>query len=166
MWNIAIPCVTKLDPMNKHADFYWWYHDMETLSVFISLCEGNRLPSVFLRTNWPLMPDFHMSFQWRHNGRDFVTKHQPPDCFLNRLFRRRSKKTSKLRVTGLCAENSPGPVNSPHKWPATRKMFLFDDAIMVICCYINHYVYFFHCRWVALICLLISFSIFRSLAAG
>ena len=23
-----------------------------------------------------------------------------------------------------------GPVNSPHKWPATRKMFLFDDAIM------------------------------------
>ena len=27
--------------------------------------------------------------------------------FLNRLFRRRSKKTSKLRVTGLCAGNSP-----------------------------------------------------------
>ena len=26
---------------------------------------------------------------------------------LNRLFRRRSKKTSKLRVTGLCAGNSP-----------------------------------------------------------
>ena len=25
----------------------------------------------------------------------------------NRLFRRRSKKTSKLRVTGLCAGNSP-----------------------------------------------------------
>ena len=28
------------------------------------------------------------------------------DCLLNRLFRRRSKKTSKLRVTGLCAGNS------------------------------------------------------------
>ena len=24
-----------------------------------------------------------------------------------------------------------GPVNSPHKWPATRKMFPFDDVIMV-----------------------------------
>ena len=24
-----------------------------------------------------------------------------------------------------------GPVNSPHKWPVTRKMFPFDDAIMV-----------------------------------
>ena len=33
---------------------------------------------------------------------------QPHDCLLNRLFRRRSKKTSKLRVTGLCAGNSPG----------------------------------------------------------
>ena len=23
-----------------------------------------------------------------------------------------------------------GPVNSPHKWPVTQKMFLFDDVIM------------------------------------
>ena len=23
-----------------------------------------------------------------------------------------------------------GPVNSPHKWPVTRKMFLLDDVIM------------------------------------
>ena len=45
-------------------------------------------------------------------------------------FRRRSKKTSKLRVTGLCVGNSPGPVNSPHKGPVTRKMFPFDDVIM------------------------------------
>ena len=27
------------------------------------------------------------------------------------------------------------PVNSPHKWPVTRKMFPFDDVIMtIICC--------------------------------
>ena len=25
-----------------------------------------------------------------------------------------------------------GRVNSPHKWPVTRKMFLFDDVIMCI----------------------------------
>ena len=37
-----------------------------------------------------------ISLQWHHNG-----------CLLNRLFRGRSKKTSKLRVTGLCAGNSP-----------------------------------------------------------
>ena len=44
---------------------------------------------------------------WRHNECDGVSNHQPHDCLLRRLFRRRSKKTSKLRVTGLCAENSP-----------------------------------------------------------
>ena len=44
---------------------------------------------------------------WRHNGHDSVSNHQPHDCLLNHLFRRRSKKTSKLRVTGLCAGNSP-----------------------------------------------------------
>ena len=70
------------------------------------------------------------SLRWRHDGRDVVSNHQPHDCLLGRVFRRRSKKTSKLRVTGLCAGNSPGPVNSPHKWPVTRKMLPFDDVIM------------------------------------
>ena len=46
--------------------------------------------------------------QWRHNGRDSVSNHQPHDCLLNRLSIRRSKKTSKLHVTGLCEGNSPG----------------------------------------------------------
>ena len=49
------------------------------------------------------------TLRWRHNGRDGVSNHQPPDCLLNRLFRRRSKKTSKLCVAGLWAGNSPGP---------------------------------------------------------
>ena len=44
---------------------------------------------------------------WRHNERDGVSNHQPNDCLLNRLFSLRSKKTSKLRITGLCAGNSP-----------------------------------------------------------
>ena len=46
--------------------------------------------------------------------------------------RRRSKKTSKLRVTGLCEGNSPLTGEFPHKGPVTRKMFLFDDVIMCI----------------------------------
>ena len=51
--------------------------------------------------------------RWRHNGRDSVSNHQPHDCLLNRLFRRRSKKASKRRVTGLCAGNSPGTGGFP-----------------------------------------------------
>ena len=46
--------------------------------------------------------------RWRHNDHAGVSNHQPHGCLLNRLFRRKSKKTSKLRVTGLCAGNSPG----------------------------------------------------------
>ena len=45
--------------------------------------------------------------QWRHNERNGFSNHQPHNCLINRLFRHRSKKTSKLRVTGLCAGNSP-----------------------------------------------------------
>ena len=83
--------------------------------------------------NLPLLNQSYQSafsLHWRHNDHDGVSNHQPHGCLLNRLFRRWSKKTSKLRVTGLCVGNSPGPVNSPHKGPVTWKMFLFDDVIM------------------------------------
>ena len=49
----------------------------------------------------------NISLQWRHNEGDGVSNHQPSDCLLKRLFRRRPKKTSKLRITGLCEGNSP-----------------------------------------------------------
>ena len=76
-----------------------------------------------------------IALRWRHNDHAVVSNHQPRNCLLNRLFRRRSKKTSKLRVTGLCVGNSSGPVNSPHKGPVPRKMFPFDDVIMESCCF-------------------------------
>ena len=43
----------------------------------------------------------------RYNGHDGISNHQPCDCLLSRLIRRKSKKTLKLHVTGLCAGNSP-----------------------------------------------------------
>ena len=60
--------------------------------------------------NLPFSPDIFQSQQplhWRHNERGGVPDHQPRDCLLSRLFGCRSKKTSKLRVTGLCAGISP-----------------------------------------------------------
>ena len=53
------------------------------------------------------------SLLWRHNGHDGVSNHQPHDCLNNRVFRRRSKVTSKFRVTGLCEGNSPVPGEFP-----------------------------------------------------
>ena len=47
------------------------------------------------------------SLKWRHNERDGISNHRHLDCFLNFWFRHRSKKSFKLRVTGLCVGNSP-----------------------------------------------------------
>ena len=96
--------------MLTHNDNFYMYHNYR----------GNRATYAGGAT----------SLHWRHNDHDGVSNHQPRGCLLNRLFSRRSKKTSKLRVIGLCAGNSPGPVNSPHKGPVTRKIFPFDDVIM------------------------------------
>ena len=40
------------------------------------------------------------------------------------------RKHQSSALLALCVGNSPGPVNSPHKEPATRKMFPFDAVIM------------------------------------
>ena len=74
----------------------------------------------------------HSALQWRHKKCDGISNHQRYDCLLSRLYKRRSKKTSKLRVTGLCEGNSPVTGEFPHKVPVTRKMFPFDDVIMRI----------------------------------
>ena len=96
-------------------DPYWWSNnhlkkwidDIKMLSpnqvVYCMLCAAVRvdeqlLPGCLLRVNRLL---------WRHNERHSVSNHQPHDYFLNHLFSRRSKKTSKLRVTGLREANSP-----------------------------------------------------------
>ena len=67
----------------------------------------------------------HNLLQWRHNDHDGVSNHEPYDCLLNRLFRRRSKKTSKLRVTGLCARNSP----VTGEFPAQRASYAENVSI-------------------------------------
>ena len=67
---------------------------------------------------------------WRHNGHDGVSNHQPYDCLLNCLFRRRSKKTSKLRVTVLCEGNSPVTGEFPGQRTSNAGNFPFDDVIM------------------------------------
>ena len=54
-----------------------------------------------------------LTLQWRHNERDGVSNHQPYECLLDHLFRRRSKKISKLRVTCLCAGNAPVTAEFP-----------------------------------------------------
>ena len=63
-----------------------------------------------LVVSWDQLSLGHLNtLQWRYNEHDGVSNHQPHDC----LFRHISKKTSKLRVTGLCEGNSPVTVEFP-----------------------------------------------------
>ena len=106
---------------------------METGHITIGVSRGRwldnevniRPPSHWRGSGHPL--------RWRHNGPDCVSNHQPHDCLLNRLFQHRSKKTSKLRVTGLCAGNSPGtgefPAPGTGEFPAQRASYVENVSI-------------------------------------
>ena len=96
----------------------WLYHHIISIVSYIS--RESWVFSLALCSLWCvqiigyIMAWFvHISLLWRHNGRDGVSNHQPYDCLLNRLFRRRSKKTSELRVTGLCEGKSSGTGEFP-----------------------------------------------------
>ena len=71
------------------------------IDVFCPKCHNNIYIEQTLRAV------VRLSLQWRHNERYGVSNFQRHDCLHNRVFRRRSKKTSKFRVTGLCVGNSP-----------------------------------------------------------
>ena len=99
-WNLYAFCVTKM---------YLNYLDFTLITTGLFVYTWNttsrRLKCVCRCRKY--MQRLGGTRQWRHNGRDGVSNHQPHDCLLNRLFKRRSKKTSKHRVTGLCTGNSP-----------------------------------------------------------
>ena len=87
-----------------------------------------------------MVAEFHVntSLQWRHNGRDSVSNHQPHDCLLNGLFRRRSKKTSKLRVTGLCVGNSPGTGEFPAQMASYAKNVSIWSRHLILGSMVSH----------------------------
>ena len=70
----------------------------------------------------PPLTDINLlALRWRHNGYDSVSNHQPRECLLRRLIRPTSKKTSKLRITGLCAGNSPETGEFPAQMPSNAE---------------------------------------------
>ena len=85
---------------------------LPTLSYFLSYRTSYLIALPTCRISYVIVlptTSYFLSYplQSPHNLRDGVSSHQPHDCLLNRLFRHRSKKTSKVRVTGLCEGNSP-----------------------------------------------------------
>ena len=100
-------------------------------NILFKLIQMDTVLTAFLPLNWCCA----VSLQWRHNGLDGVSNHQPHHCLLSRLFGRRSKKTSKLRVTGLCAGNSQGTGEFPAQMASNAENVPFDDVIMYEVCH-------------------------------
>ena len=138
----------RIIPGPGHVAGCWGYQLRKTrLSLFhrpvtCAMCRNRRVmkpllnifQKVWRRSNkqWPC----GIALRWRHNGCDGVSNHQPHDCLLNRLFRHRSKKISKLRVTGLCAGNSP----VTGEFPAQRASNAEDSSIW----WRHHGLHIFH----------------------
>ena len=104
-----------------------WYKTSFLFETLISYLQTFAEAILLFGTCWFI----GQPLQWCHNERDGVSNHQPHDCLLKRLFRRRSKKAPKLRVTGLCERYSPVTGEFSAQWPVTRKLFPFDDVIML-----------------------------------
>ena len=85
---------------------------------------------------WQMSPqlscgsDICQTLHWRHNGRD-ASQITSLTIVYSIVYsdadqRKHQSSASLAFVCGI----HPGPVNSPHKWQVTRKMFPFDDVIM------------------------------------
>ena len=95
-------CGSTLIPawINNHMSSKMW--DYLSIPKFQRCNQGRGLAELLLTAIWLIVihySDVIMS--------EMVSNHRRLDCLLNRLFGRGSKKTSKLRVTGLCEGNSP-----------------------------------------------------------
>ena len=70
------------------------------------------------------------ALQWRHKECDGVSNHRHLESLLKRLFRRRSKKISKLRIIGLREGNPTVTGGFPSQKASNAKKFRFDDVIV------------------------------------
>ena len=78
---------------------------------------------------------------WRHNERGVVSNHRRFYCLFKRLFRRRSKKTSKLRITGLRDGNLPVTGGFPSQRASNAenvsiwwRYHVMNDVMLSACC--------------------------------
>ena len=94
--------------------------------ALVTYLRSNRLCKIWLWTFFIVHCDYdkwslwiHVTWskilRWRHKESHCVSNHRRLYCLLKRLFKRRSKKTSKLCATGLC-EGSP-PVTGGYLSP-------------------------------------------------
>ena len=112
-----------LELLNKESSCLWFRTPWRSCDVSVMSKSDNAY--IRYRAGSSRLHVTDCTLQWRHNWRDGVSNHRRLDSLLNRLFRRRSKKTSNLRDTGLCEGNSPVTI----EFPAQRASNAENDSI-------------------------------------
>ena len=141
-------------------------------STLVRSEEERYYKCVFYQNRWvtkrPL--DKYLPLQWRHNGRDGASNHQPHDCLLSCLFGCRSRKTSKLHITGLCAGNSQGTGEFPAQMASNaesvsiwwRHYVQTDSCVEMIkipCIFVKVYNSEIYCRTWVFIILIVGYTL-------
>ena len=75
------------------------------------------------------------ALEWRHNERDVVSNHRRLHCLLNYGSGADQRKHYCSASLAFLWEIHKWPVDSPHKGPVTRNLFLFDDVIIRTICH-------------------------------
>ena len=121
--------------MTQMIDVYPWVN-----AYWSMFSRVYPLPTIFDKKTYTW---FSIPLQRRHNGHDSVSNHQPHECLFSRLFRPRSKKTSKLRVTGFCAGNSRGTGEFPAQMASNAEnvSIWWRHHVVVFCCGLSQVQY-------------------------
>ena len=88
-------------------------NEIDIFSVIILFIIFSLMPNRIINTQT-------ITLQWRHNGHDSVSNHQPHDCLLNINSDADQRKHQSSASLAFVRGIHRGPVNSPYKWPVTR----------------------------------------------
>ena len=114
----------------KHWQLWWALWESKTIC-----CKSRGQPCrLVLCTKLPghVHTFIDIALLWRHNDRDGVSNHQPHLVFSTVYTGADQIKHQSSASLAFVWEIHRSPVNSPHKWPVTQKMFPFDDVTMVL----------------------------------
>ena len=120
--------------------FYKTTHEIFVVTRYHSKCRTSRTETVWgfsftyiMRRHWPQL--IWLIYKVHYNdvimgsmASQITSLTIVYSAICSGLDRRKHQSSASLAsVRGI----HRGPVNSPHKWPVTRKMFPFDDVIMI-----------------------------------
>ena len=129
--NVTIQFIWIYDLIGVHLSLMYFANVL----LFIITCEWhdyltNHYHVHFITFIWILHVNHDMPLLWQHNGCVGVWNHQPNNCLLNCHSGADQRKHQSSASMAFVQGNQRWPVNSPHKWAVTQKMFPFDDVIM------------------------------------